>query len=116
MSTSQPPLQTKSAVLHRDLHRKTLEIVEAQGSYFTLSNGRKIFDASGGAAVSCIGHGNVQVQKAIADQVVKVDYTVSLFFTNRPAEELCRMMIDSTAGNMARVFIANSGRVKVTCV
>ena len=98
-----------SAVLHRDLHKEALEVVEAEGSYFTLANGRKILDASGGAAVSCIGHGNQRVQKAIASQVGKLDYCHSMFFANKPAEDLCKFLIDSTGGLMSRVFIANSG-------
>ena len=48
----------KSAVLHRSLHHKPLHAVTAQGNYLYLSNGQKIFDATGGAAVACLGSGN----------------------------------------------------------
>lgn len=51
---------TKSAVLHRSLHAEPLQVVAAQGNYIHLTNGQKIFDATGGAAVSCLGHGDVR--------------------------------------------------------
>ena len=50
--------QSRSAVLHRSLHEDPLRVVASQGNYLQLSNGQKIFDATGGAAVSCIGHGD----------------------------------------------------------
>ena len=42
----------KSAVLHRSLHEEPLSVVRASGLYLTLSDGRKIIDSTGGAAVS----------------------------------------------------------------
>lgn len=50
----------KSAVLHRSLHVEPLQVVSAQGNYLHLSNGQRIFDATGGAAVACLGHGDVR--------------------------------------------------------
>ena len=101
--------QSESAVLHRDLHKKTEKVVEASGLYLILSNGRRIIDATGGAAVSCIGHGDTRVRDAIADQVGRLDYCHSLFFTCPPSEALARELIESTEGHMAKAFIVNSG-------
>ena len=50
--------QPRSSVLHRSLHEDPLHVVKAQGNYLHLTNGQKVFDATGGAAVSCLGHGN----------------------------------------------------------
>ena len=50
--------EEKSSVLHRSLHFDPLRVVSAKGNYLRLSNGRRVFDASGGAAVACLGHGN----------------------------------------------------------
>jgi 4-aminobutyrate aminotransferase-like enzyme len=47
-----------SAVLHRSLHQDPLHVVSAKGHYLHLDNGQKIFDATGGAAVACLGHGD----------------------------------------------------------
>lgn len=49
---------TKSAVLHRSLHHKPLHVVSAKGNHLYLDNGQEILDATGGAAVSCLGHAN----------------------------------------------------------
>lgn len=47
-----------SGVLHRSLHQDPLRVVSAKGNYLRLNNGQKVFDASGGAAVACLGHGD----------------------------------------------------------
>lgn len=48
----------KSAVLHRSLHQDPLIVASAEGNYLHMNNGQKIFDATCGAAVACLGHGN----------------------------------------------------------
>lgn len=58
--------KSKSAVLHRSLHHDPLRVTSAKGHYLHLSNGQRIFDASGGAAVACIGHGNDRYCKTSA--------------------------------------------------
>jgi len=58
--------RSKSAVLHRSLHQDPLRVTSAKGHYLHLSNGQRIFDASGGAAVACIGHGNDRYRKSSA--------------------------------------------------
>lgn len=102
-------MMANSAVLHRDLHVDPHSVAEASGLYLTLSSGKKIIDATGGAAVSCIGHGDERVQKAILNQLKKVDYCHSLFFSCVASEGLARMLVDSTKGQMARAFILSSG-------
>jgi adenosylmethionine-8-amino-7-oxononanoate aminotransferase len=99
-----------SAVLHRHLNRDFLELVQGEGTYLTMADGRKILDASGGAAVGCIGWGNRRVAEAIMEQVLKAPYCSTLFYTTSVCEELCRMLVDSTDGHMARAYIVNSGR------
>lgn len=48
----------RSSVLHRSLHHDPIRVELAKGNFLHLSNGQKIFDATGGAAVACLGHGN----------------------------------------------------------
>lgn len=100
----------KSAVLHRDLHKAPWHVVEASGLYLVLSDKRRIIDASGGAAVSCIGHGDQRVRDAMAAQITKLDYCHSLFFSCPSSEALSRWLVDSTEGLMAKAFIVNSGK------
>ena len=55
-----------SAVLHRSLHEDPLRVVSSKGHILHLSNGQKIFDATGGAAVACLGHGNERYDRQIS--------------------------------------------------
>ena len=59
-ATSKKTNDNRSTVLHRSLHQDPLRVTSAKGNYLELSNGQKIFDATGGAAVACLGHGNEQ--------------------------------------------------------
>ncbi|GAB1731630.1 hypothetical protein NU195Hw_g4191t1 [Hortaea werneckii] len=99
----------RSSVLHRSLHEDPLHVVKAQGNYLYLTNGQKVFDATGGAAVSCLGHGNKRVQQAVMDQMNSVSYCHSLFYATSAAEELAHLLIDSTNGEMSRAFFISSG-------
>ncbi|MCJ1377628.1 hypothetical protein MMC17_000723 [Xylographa soralifera] len=102
-------ISPSSAVLHRDLHHAPLKVVAAKGNYLTLEDGRQIFDATCGAAVACIGHGDPCVKEAVAQQMDEVSYCHSLFFSSSGAEDLAQLLIDSTHGVMARAFIVSSG-------
>lgn len=104
-------MKLDSALLHRDLHNDPNRVVEASGPYLKLSSGKMIIDAAGGSGVSCIGHGDERVQKAISAQVTKVDYIHSLSFSCAPSEDLARVLVDSTEGRMARAFIVSSGMI-----
>lgn len=99
-----------SAVLHRNLHEEFPRVVGGEGSYLILSDNRRILDASGGAAVSCIGHGDSRVRQAIVAQLNKVEYATTTFYTTDACEELCRELVNSTDGQMSRAYIVNSGQ------
>ncbi|KAL3450352.1 pyridoxal phosphate-dependent transferase [Aspergillus insuetus] len=84
-------------------------VTSAEGMYFTLENGLKILDATCGAAVSAIGHGNEQVKNAVIRQLNTVAYCHPGFFQNSPALELADLLIDSTGGRLSRACILGSG-------
>ncbi|KAK5715746.1 hypothetical protein LTR17_016656 [Elasticomyces elasticus] len=100
---------SSSAVLHRSLHHVPSRVLSAQGHYLHLSNGQSIFDASGGAAVAALGHGNERVREAVYDQMSSVSYCHSLFYATSAAEDLARLLVDSTNDEMARAFFVSSG-------
>lgn len=100
----------KSGILHRSLRTLPLKVVGASGNYLTLSNGQQIFDATGGAAVSCLGHGDKRVQEAVMRQMNEAAYCHSLFFSTSAAEALGNELIAGTDGEMAKAFIVSSGR------
>jgi adenosylmethionine-8-amino-7-oxononanoate aminotransferase len=99
----------ESAVLHRSLHDLPKRVVKASGLTLTLNNGQEIIDASGGAAVSCLGHGNEVIKQAIIDQMNTVSYCHSLFYGTAAGEALAESLVASTDHQMAKAFIVSSG-------
>jgi adenosylmethionine-8-amino-7-oxononanoate aminotransferase len=75
----------------------------------TLSDGRQILDASGGAAVACIGHGNKRVAAAIARQVETIDYVHTSFFSNQATEDLASILVGHEPGGLSHAFFVSSG-------
>ncbi|KAI3331385.1 exocyst complex protein exo70 [Ustulina deusta] len=98
----------KSAVLHRSLKVDFPRIIGGEGNYVILEDGRRVFDASGGAAVACIGHGNTRVHDAIVAQLKQISYCSTAFYTTGVYEELCQELVNSAPG-MKRAYIVNSG-------
>ncbi|KAI0177459.1 pyridoxal phosphate-dependent transferase [Pestalotiopsis sp. NC0098] len=98
-----------SAVLHRSLQHKFLRLSRGEKSRLFFEDGSTVIDASGGAAVACIGHGNEKVKKAIAAQLDKIAYCSTAFYTSRACEDLCQELVSSTHGFMTRALIVSSG-------
>ena len=63
------------------------------GCYLIDSDGRRYLDASGGAAVSSLGHSQLDVIAAIQRQVAKMPYAHTSYFTNEPAECLAAKLV-----------------------
>src|SRR5262245_55395598 len=98
-----------SKLLHRSVSASPDIAVSGEGLILTLANGRKIIDASGGAAVACLGHGNKRVAKAIADQAARLAYAHTGFFSSEPAEALAELLLEGHPGGLARAFFVSSG-------
>lgn len=103
----QPP--RKTAVLHASLKTEPLKAVGGSGCFITTADGKQILDASAGAAVASIGHGNQRVKDAILRQLDEISYCYAPFFTTEPAERLCAFLCESTGGKMSRAFVCSSG-------
>ena len=70
-----------SHVLHRQLQRALPVAATARGVTVTDTCGREYIDASGGAAVSCLGHAHPDVLSAMHAQIDRVAYMHTSFFT-----------------------------------
>ncbi|OAP60648.1 hypothetical protein AYL99_05650 [Fonsecaea erecta] len=108
------PAAAGPALLHRSLHARPYQVTAAKGLYLTLSDGRTIMDACGGAAVACLGHGNEEVLQAVARQMsTGVSYIHSLTYTTDSAEQLAHHLIDGPQGagrfGLERAYFVNSG-------
>ena len=98
-----------SRVLHRTISEAADLAVHGEGLWLTLQDGRKVIDASGGAAVACLGHGNRRVAEAIGRQAAKLAYVHTGFFTSEPAEGLADLLLSNKPGGLSRAFFVSSG-------
>jgi len=105
-------------LLDRQLHKEYSVVVGGIGNYLLTSDGRRVFDASGGAAVSCLGHGNERVIEAVCTQMkTGIPYLASMMWGNKVVDDLCQELINGTQGNMSRVYLTGSGPYsKILCL
>ena len=102
--------QVTSFSFGRNLRKAHPVILSGKGNILFTNDKREIFDASTGAAVSCLGHGNKRVINAVHEQMkTGTPYLSSTFWSNGVVEDLCKELISGTNGKMARVYLASSG-------
>ena len=83
--------------------------VRGEGIYLYTLDGRAIIDASGGAAVACLGHGNRRVAEAIGRQAATMAYAHTGTFSNQPAEDLAEIILADEPGGLTRAWFCSSG-------
>ena len=83
--------------------------VSGEGCYLYDDTGKQYLDASGGAAVSCLGHGDQTIIDAVKAQLDKLAYAHTGFFTSEPAETLADLLIEHAPGTLDRVYLVSGG-------
>lgn len=83
--------------------------VRGEGCYLIDAAGRRYFDGSGGAAVSCLGHGDPEIVAAVQRQVARLDFAHTGFFTSEPAEALADLLISHAPPPLDRVYLLSGG-------
>jgi len=83
--------------------------VKGDGAYLIDKQGKQYFDGSGGAAVSCLGHGDPQINDAIKAQLDRMEFAHTGFFTSDAAESLADLLIQNAPGNLDRVYLVSGG-------
>ena len=96
-------------ILHRQLRGNYPVAVSAQGCWITDSAGRKYLDASGGAAVSCLGHGHPEVLAAMHAQIDRIAYAHTSFFSTEVAEQLADVLIATAPGGTSHAYLVSGG-------
>ncbi|MFW5329324.1 aspartate aminotransferase family protein [Hydrogenophaga sp. ZJX-1] len=96
-------------VFHRQLHHDLPVAASGQGITLTDAQGKSYLDASGGAAVSCLGHGHPDVIAAMHAQIDRLAYAHTSFFTTAVAEELADVLIESAPAGMSHVYFVSGG-------
>lgn len=71
--------------------------------------GKRYIDASGGAAVSCLGHGHPRVTAALHAQLDKLAYAHTGFFTSEAAERLADLLIEDAPAGLSHVYLVSGG-------
>jgi adenosylmethionine-8-amino-7-oxononanoate aminotransferase len=102
-------LAEASRVMHRTVSHQPDVAIRGEGLILTMADGREIMDASGGAAVACLGHGNRRVSEAIGIQAHKLAYAHTGFFTTEPAEALADLLLGDEPGGLSHAFFVSSG-------
>ena len=96
-------------IFHRQLNHRYPVAVSGNGIFIRDADGKEYIDASGGAAVSCLGHGHPDVIAAMKAQLDKLEYAHSSFFTTGAAEKLADNLIQYAPKGIERVLFVSSG-------
>lgn len=83
--------------------------IAGSGVYLTDESGQQYLDGSGGAAVSCLGHGDIDVINAIKSQLDTLAYAHNSFLTSEPAEQLADLLIEHAPAGLERVYFVSGG-------
>lgn len=96
-------------VFHRQLRSALPTAVGGEGVYLIDAAGKRYLDASGGAAVSALGHGDPDIRAAIKEQIDSLAFAHTAFFTSEPAERLADSLIDGAPRGMEWVYFLSGG-------
>ena len=83
--------------------------VSGQGCYLYDEHGKKYFDGSGGAAVSCLGHGDPEIINALKKQAETLAFAHTGFFTSSAAEQLASLLSAHAPAGLERVYFVSGG-------
>jgi adenosylmethionine-8-amino-7-oxononanoate aminotransferase len=92
-------------------HTKVLppRVAGGEGCYLIDADGKRYLDGSGGAAVSCLGHGDASVIAAIKAQLDRIEFAHTGFFTSDSAEALANLLIAHAPPGIDRVYLVSGG-------
>jgi adenosylmethionine-8-amino-7-oxononanoate aminotransferase len=93
------------------------KISYGKGSYVYDADGKQYIDGSGGPAVYCIGHGNVEVNDAIKAQLNNIAHGYRYNFTSDALEELSDIIKSRCGGTLNHmVFVTGGSEAVESCL
>lgn len=98
-----------SWVLHRQPNVKLPLAMRGDGVYLHDRDGKQYLDASGGAAVSCLGYNHPQVLAAMRAQIERLCYVHTAFFTTAPLEQLATHLTEHAPANLRHAYFVSGG-------
>src|ERR1700677_3665135 len=102
-------LPSMSHIFHRHANATLRVAVGGKGIELFDRNGTRYIDASGGAAVSCLGHGHPDVLAAMHKQLDTLAYAHTGFFTTDIAERLADRLIEDAPSGLDHVYLMSGG-------
>lgn len=96
-------------ILHRQMSHALPVAVGGEGIHLIDAQGRRYIDASGGAAVSCLGHGHPEVLAAMHAQLDRLAYAHTSFFTTEVAEELADVLVQGAPAGTSHAYFVCGG-------
>jgi adenosylmethionine-8-amino-7-oxononanoate aminotransferase len=98
-----------SHILHRAANAVMPIAVGGQGVELIDRDGKRYIDASGGAAVSCLGHAHPDVIAALHRQLDGIAYAHTGFFTTEVAERLADRLVADAPPGISHVYLVSGG-------
>jgi adenosylmethionine-8-amino-7-oxononanoate aminotransferase len=96
-------------ILHRSIMHRYPTAVAGQGIFIRDGNGKEYIDASGGAAVSSLGHSHPDIIDAMRSQLDKLEYAHTSFFTSQAAEDLADDLAAHAPEGIGHAFFVSGG-------
>ena len=96
-------------ILHRQIGGNLPVAAGGKGIEIVDATGKRYIDASGGAAVSCLGHGHPAVTAALHEQLDKLAYAHTGFFTTEVAEKLADRLIADAPQGLSHAYLVSGG-------
>src|SRR5215471_15294371 len=109
IGSAAPRTASMTRILHRQIHHSYPVAAAAGGITIRDGVGKEYIDASGGAAVSCLGHSHPDVLAAMHSQLDQLAYAHTSFFTSQPAEELADELVAHAPEGLKRIFFVSGG-------
>lgn len=98
-----------SHVFPRHTKSQLPTVATGRGVYLYDTNGKQYLDGSGGAAVSCLGHGDEDVTRAIKTQLDNIAFAHTSFLTSQPAEDLADKLVQLAPEGIDRAYFVSGG-------
>ena len=96
-------------ILHRQIAGTLPVAAGGSGIEIVDATGKRYIDASGGAAVSCLGHGHPAVTAALHEQLDRLAYAHTGFFTTEVAERLGDRLIADAPQGISHAYLVSGG-------
>ena len=110
-SSKPTTVPTRSYLFNRSVRSAPFRIKRASAQTLHLENGWNVLDASGGAAVTGIGHLSVRVKQAMMKTLDSgTAYVSSMMFDTEITEDFARFLITKTDGKMSKTVFYSSGK------